>query len=1327
MNGALCAVILFIAAQSIDEVNSVAVGAAIGVVSGVMGIIEFLKARDADFLALKQAGAVQTSIEKESSDWQARLNWNFDNINSAIKNMEGRQEFSKSMDSMRKSFTLIHNNFKSILEKRKSLGKERNVSPSLEKAYKLPATKVISEYSYDSPLQSIYDTISDSFKNYSIYQKPLIGQYEDHLNVCVTHVSPLQAVSKLLEHIVWTSSYYYSTIIMSHEILDILDKRNIDEKVGPNIANEISGWYRTTVAALKPGLSKVSREIYACGLPNFSDKKQFYEIQPFKKFFLRKCDGIYSQQQCSSMNETTSCDAHEPGDVCSVSRPCAGKMFDCTDSNDLDICISATSTQRYQYYRQSKVAGTYMGYEKCNTEKLHEISRSKQRAGPKGHISSWRYLCGACKCTCEEGQFWINQQAALADTKNNMVVTGAKFVLKDNIIEIHIQQGKLLPNGIIDVPAGGAKSLPWIGPQKKDLVPISWNEARKILLAEEAGSTYGEVVIGLGLTYGKLRHWREKAIHLKVHTALFDFKKGDVTKSIMAHHVALTIPEKVLDLVDAESPKKPSEISKEKMKNEVQLKFTTSGGKDGGQSTIPYIDAREVTSNVPTPMSGAALHWKGREGTGGIVAAQSKELSVHIILELINQSSRKNKFEGKPVMTFLFNGNLDLLTGGIFLTMVQLNGIVCAVILSILAQTCHEAESFPYAAAIGVVSGVMGIIEFLKARYHDFLSPTKPEMVQNMMERESSDWKARLNWNVENIHGAIKNVEERQQFSKSMDSIRDSFTLIHNNFQSTLEKKKVLDKKSKISASESNYYKERANNLIDDYDVRKHLKSIYDTISDSFKKLISIYPKPLIEQYEDHFNVCVTRMSPLQAVSKLLEQIVWISSEYYNTLMMSQGIIDKLEGRDTFPDFEIQLQNEIAGWYNETVSVIGPGLRKVSRRISACGLPNFSQNGQFYELNAFKKFFVRKCNEINRDIGCSAINETRNCDATQQKDICSVSRKCAGKMFDCTDSNGLDVCVTSSSGGRRYQYYHDSKVTGQFDGYERCEIESLKQVIRYKPNIGVCGAAVRCPYSCDSCKCICEEEKYWINQEIALADTKNNMVVTGAKFVLKNNVLEIHVQQGKLLPNGVIDISLGEDRSLSWVGPQKQDLVPISWDGARRIIVSTELGALYAQAVVGLNLVYEKRRGWREKAIHLKVRTALFEFRQGDVTKPLENQYFKLSFPERELNLTGAESPRISSDISREIADNNATLRFTTSGGKDGGQSTIPFIDAREVTSAIPTPMAGASLYWRGKEGTGGFIGIRLYTYNTVPYITNDHSSTSLVKQNEDRAKEPST
>ncbi|KAJ8674413.1 hypothetical protein QAD02_005675 [Eretmocerus hayati] len=369
-------------------------------------------------------------------------------------------------------------------------------------------------------------------------------------------------------------------------------------------------------------VNAVSREIYTPGLPNFSDKKQFYEIQPFKKFFLRKCNGIYWEHQCSSMNETTSCDAREPGDVCSVSRPCAGRMFDCTDSNDLDICISATSTQRYQYYHQSKVAGIYVelynGYESCNTYQLHGFPRSKPRPGFKG-IRFRKYICGGCKCTCEEEQFWINQEAALADTENNMVMTGAKFVLNDNIIEIHIQQGKLLPNGIIDVPAGGAKSLPWIGPQKKDLVPISWNEARKIFLAEESGSTSSAVVIGLGLSYGKHRRWPEKAIHLTVYTALFNFEKGNVYKSYTYQNDPWEFPERVLDLVEAESPKKPSTISKETMKYGIQLKFTASGGTDGGQSTIPYIDAREVTSNIPTPMSGAALHWKGMEGTGGFI------------------------------------------------------------------------------------------------------------------------------------------------------------------------------------------------------------------------------------------------------------------------------------------------------------------------------------------------------------------------------------------------------------------------------------------------------------------------------------------------------------------------------------------------------------------------------------------------------------------------------------------------------------------------------------------------------------------------------------
>lgn len=42
--------------------------------------------------------------------------------------------------------------------------------------------------------------------------------------------------------------------------------------------------------------------------------------------------------------------------------------------------------------------------------------------------------------------------------------------------------------------------------------------------------------------------------------------------------------------------------------------------KDAAQSTVPFIDTQEVTSNPPVPLSGVGIYHKGRQGYGGFLA-----------------------------------------------------------------------------------------------------------------------------------------------------------------------------------------------------------------------------------------------------------------------------------------------------------------------------------------------------------------------------------------------------------------------------------------------------------------------------------------------------------------------------------------------------------------------------------------------------------------------------------------------------------------------------------------------------------------------------------
>ncbi|KAK0080533.1 hypothetical protein PV325_013796, partial [Microctonus aethiopoides] len=52
----------------------------------------------------------------------------------------------------------------------------------------------------------------------------------------------------------------------------------------------------------------------------------------------------------------------------------------------------------------------------------------------------------------------------------------------------------------------------------------------------------------------------------------------------------------------------------------------------------------------------------------------------------------------------------------------------------------------------------------------------------------------------------------------------------------------------------------------------------------------------------------------------------------------------------------------------------------------------------------------------------------------------------------------------------------------------------------------------------------------------------------------------------------------------------------------------------------------------------------------------------------------------------------------------DGGQSTVPFIEAQSVETYSPFALSGIGLFYRRKDGCGGYIAPRLFTIDISQY-----------------------
>lgn len=96
-------------------------------------------------------------------------------------------------------------------------------------------------------------------------------------------------------------------------------------------------------------------------------------------------------------------------------------------------------------------------------------------------------------------------------------------------------------------------------------------------------------------------------------------------------------------------------------------------------------------------------------------------------------------------------------------------------------------------------------------------------------------------------------------------------------------------------------------------------------------------------------------------------------------------------------------------------------------------------------------------------------------------------------------------------------------------------------------------------------------------------------------------------------------------------------------------------------------------------------------------------------FRRTELKLEKPDIPTRSLVQSAPDSQTNQYLLFTPSDmDKDVAQSTVPFIDTQSVEPKPPVPISGAGIFHKGRGGFGGFIGLKLITYNFGPKLESE-------------------
>ncbi|XP_043641072.1 uncharacterized protein LOC122611804 [Drosophila teissieri] len=402
-----------------------------------------------------------------------------------------------------------------------------------------------------------------------------------------------------------------------------------------------------------------------------------------------------------------------------------------------------------------------------------------------------------------------------------------------------------------------------------------------------------------------------------------------------------------------------------------------------------------------------------------------------------------------------------------------------------------------------------------------------------------------------------------------------------------------------------------------------------------------------------------------------------------------------------------------------TLSKIKDLMSRADRSVWRCDPWKHEYGVTYEEVTRLLQGYVENEVDLNSDGECSRdcgyYKSARNEGCFDSK-FCSEQPKCSGGVHDCRFvESSMKICQAEKTSSRRYEFieYESGLVHGT---QKHCHTwsNSAKSWNRW--------LFMECSY----CLCLCDEQSAqsdrYFNLRPVLADVKNNRIVTGLRFVKKNRIFHLQVQEGELLPRGAINETTLQWKpvdSYSTLDKNVTDTVDyhkLSYESR-----SLDLGDVKAEnnSAVVTGLRFRVMAGH----LQLEVQFSAVEFESGKLIDPTKTSHWTSLATDQKrekLPLRDAQVSSKSAVPSIPYPSDNQYIEFTNTGFvQDAAQSTVPFIDIQDVVTKPAVPLSGIGIYYKGLDGYGGFLAPRLTTYDftqnvQVPTWESMHSKDTI-------------
>ncbi|XP_053681824.1 uncharacterized protein LOC128732574 [Sabethes cyaneus] len=462
-------------------------------------------------------------------------------------------------------------------------------------------------------------------------------------------------------------------------------------------------------------------------------------------------------------------------------------------------------------------------------------------------------------------------------------------------------------------------------------------------------------------------------------------------------------------------------------------------------------------------------------------------------------------------------------------------------------------------------------------------------------------------------------------------------------------------------------------------------------------------------QLEAKSTICSFGLSAQQVLYQLYNAISITELKGYSMMQFSWMLL-KAYGKGNFTAEAKLMRRRFEDRTSRTQALLQRVMQQASREYWRCD-PERTQQKEgetFLQFTRLLQGYVENEVDMNTDNTCKENCAYYNWGVKQEqcyKDLyCSKQPKCAGKMYSCEymDSD-MWICPAATSSSRRYEYieYENGMVLGQ---KKHCSRGTTKVDSWWRWLF----------WHCSYCFCLCDDagprSDRYINMKQSVSDVMNNKIVTGLRFVKKNRIIHLIVQQGTLLPRGQID-----NRTLEWVDAESYNILSpnvrngrdyhsLSYDN--RILDLDDLAVLPSYVLTGV------RFRLLGSHLNMEIRMTEMDFATGQLVDPDKSIWIgsdKTQHSEdkrTEIKLDRPHVPLLTPSKSIPDSVSNQFIRFRESDrGMDASQTTVPFLDAQPVVPTKPVPLAGAGLFHKGRPKFGGFIAPKVLTYDFGPHV----------------------